>query len=121
MAEDSEKRIKALEHEKKVLEAKNRALTSEYRALRDACPSEVLENLQVDYSKELLSEEQNKCPYCHDLDGHGTDSFECNIDDATASIDLADNTITFDNSDGSRMSGAFKIKFCPMCARKLEA
>lgn len=65
-------------------------------------------------------EEQKKCPYCHDFDGHGPDLFKCNSDYETASINLEDNTITFDNSDGSRMSGAFKIKLCPMCGRKLE-
>jgi len=64
---------------------------------------------------------QNKCPYCHDFDGHGPDLFKCNIEDATASIDIKENAIVFDNSDGSRMSGTFKIKLCPMCGRKLEA
>lgn len=65
--------------------------------------------------------EQENCPYCHDFDGHGPDLFKCDRDYETASIYLEDNTITFDNSDGSRMSGAFKIKLCPMCGRKLEA
>lgn len=68
-----------------------------------------------------MTEDQKNCPYCHDFDGHGPDLFKCDRDYETASIDLEDNTITFDNSDGSRMSGAFKIKLCPMCGRKLEA
>lgn len=67
-----------------------------------------------------MTEEQKNCPYCHDFDGHGPDLFKCDSDYESASIYLEDNTITFDNSDGSRMSGAFKINFCPMCGRKLE-
>lgn len=63
---------------------------------------------------------QNKCPYCHDFDGHGPDLFKCDSNYETASIYLEDNTITFDNSDGSRMSGAFKINYCPICRRKLK-
>ena len=63
---------------------------------------------------------QNKCPYCHDFDGYGPDLFNCESDYETASIYLEDNTITFDNSDGSRMSGSFKINYCPICRRKLE-
>lgn len=43
--------LKKLSFENKVLEKKLKASYSEYRALRDACPQEILEKLQVDYSK----------------------------------------------------------------------
>lgn len=43
--------LKKLSYENKVLEKKLKAANSEYRALRDACPQEILEKLQVDYSK----------------------------------------------------------------------
>lgn len=120
MTEDFEKKVKTLEYDKKVLEAKNRALTSEYRALRDACPKEILEKLQVDYSKESLTEEQQNCPYCHSHDIHGTKEFKCNYDKACAWIELDDKVITFDNADGGRTFGEFEINYCPICGRKLE-
>ena len=122
MTEDFEKKVKTLEYDKKVLEAKNRALTSEYRALRDACPKEILEKLQVDYSKESLTEEQQNCPYCHKEKGSLTPRFfECNYDRANAWIELDDKVITFDNADGDFTNGEFKIDYCPKCGRRLEA
>lgn len=88
----------------------------------EALLSELEMYLRVNKAKQCdETRKQEKCPYCHDFDGHGPDLFKCNSDYETASIYLEDNTITFDNSDGSRMSGAFKIKLCPMCGRKLEA
>ena len=87
----------------------------------EALLSELEMYLRVNKAKQCdETRKQEKCPYCHDFDGHGPDLFECNSDYETASIYLEDNTITFDNSDGSRMSGAFKIKLCPMCGRNLE-
>lgn len=67
-----------------------------------------------------MTEKQKNCPYCHNLDGHGTDLFECNVREADARIELDENKISFDNSDGHFMYGEFKIKYCPMCGRKLE-
>jgi hypothetical protein len=64
---------------------------------------------------------QEKCPYCHDFDGHGPELFKCNYDRADASIELKDKVISFDNSDGAFTFGEFKINYCPMCGRKLEA
>lgn len=43
-----------------------------------------------------------------------------NQEEADASIDLDENKITFDNSDGHFMYGEFKINYCPICRRKLE-
>lgn len=37
-----------------------------------------------------MTEEQKNCPYCHNLDGHGTDLFECNVREADARIELDD-------------------------------
>lgn len=68
-----------------------------------------------------MTEEQKKCPYCHNLDGHGTDLFECNAREADARIELDENAISFDNSDGHFIYGTFKINYCPICGRKLEA
>ena len=68
-----------------------------------------------------LTEEQKNCPYCHNFDGHGTDLFECGNKYADASIELDDNAISFDNLDGHRTYGMFKINYCPICGRKLEA
>ena len=68
-----------------------------------------------------MTEEQKKCPYCHNLDGHGAALFECNVREADARIELDENVISFDNSDGHFIYGEFKINFCPICGRKLEA
>lgn len=68
-----------------------------------------------------LDEEQKNCPYCHVEKGHNFPRlFECNVREADASIDLDENKITFDNSDGHFMYGEFKINYCPICRRKLE-
>lgn len=64
---------------------------------------------------------QNKCPYCHGKkDDPQPKLFECNHKDAEASIELDENVISFDNSDGHFMYGKFKINYCPICRRKLE-
>lgn len=68
-----------------------------------------------------MTEEQKNCPYCHNLDGHGTDLFECDNKNADASIELDENVISFDNSDGHYTYGTFKINYCPICGRMLEA
>ena len=121
MMNDLEKKVKTLEFDKKVLEAKNRALTSEYRALRDVCPKEILEKLQVDYSKDFLTQEQQNCPYCHEeKNQYGPKLLECNVKEACASIELDEKIISFDNSDGHFIYGEFKINYCPICGRKLE-
>ena len=70
-------------------------------------------------SVDELTEEQKNCPYCHNLDGHGTNLFECNNRNADASIELDENAISFDNSDGHYTYGMFKINYCPICGRKL--
>lgn len=64
--------------------------------------------------------EQENCPYCQNLDGHGTDLLECDNKDADARIELDENEISFDNSDGHYTYGTFKINYCPICGRKLE-
>ena len=88
----------------------------------EALLSELEMYLRVNKAKQCdETRKQEECPYCHDFDGHGPDLFKCDSDYETASIYLEDNTITFDNSDGSRMSGSFKINCCPICRRKLEA
>lgn len=63
--------------------------------------------------------EQENCPYCHNIDGHGTDFFECNNKNADARIELDENAISFDNSDGQYTNGMFRINCCPICRRKL--
>lgn len=65
-------------------------------------------------------EEQEHCKFCHSDKDRNTDLFDCKNDDCCASIDLDENKITFDNSDGHFMYGEFKINYCPMCGRKLE-
>ena len=75
--------------------------------------------VQMEERREL-DEEQKNCPYCHNLDGHGPDLFECDNKNADASIELDENVISFDNSDGHYTYGTFKINFCPICRRKLE-
>lgn len=69
-----------------------------------------------------MTEEQKNCPYCHNKKGESQPKFfECNYKEADASIDLDENVISFDNSDGHFMYGEFKINYCPICGRKLEA
>lgn len=67
-----------------------------------------------------MTEEQKKCPYCHNVDWHGTDLFECENKNADARIELDENVISFDNSDGLYTYGSFKINYCPICGRELE-
>lgn len=67
------------------------------------------------------TEEQKNCPYCHGKkDDPQPKLLECNHKHADASIELGENFISFDNSDGHYMYGEFKINYCPICGRKLE-
>lgn len=79
----------------------------------------------LNYMREIFNlnqkEAQENCPYCHVEKGHNYPRlFECNVREADASIDLDENKISFDNSDGHFIYGEFKINFCPICGRKLE-
>lgn len=67
-----------------------------------------------------MTEEQRKCPYCHEeKNQYGPKLFECNVKEACASIELDEKIISFDNSDGHFIYGEFKINYCPICGREL--
>lgn len=78
-----------------------------------------------DYKKAVAKTRENiqeRCIFCHkQVDDLEQENFICRSDHADAAIDLDDNEIYFDNSDGQRTSGRFRIHFCPICGRKLEA
>ena len=78
-----------------------------------------------DYKKAVAKTRENiqkRCIFCHkQVDNLEQENFICNSDHADAAIDLDDNEIYFDNSDGQRTFGRFRIHFCPICGRKLEA
>ena len=78
-----------------------------------------------DYKKAVAKTRENiqeRFIFCHkQVDNLEQENFICRSDHADAAIDLDDNEIYFDNSDGQRTSGRFRIYFCPICGRKLEA
>ena len=82
----------------------------------EALLSELEMYLRVNKAKQCdETRKQEKCPYCHPYKEHiieGDNGFCCVTKDAEL--------IAFNNADEA---GAvkIKIKFCPMCGRKLEA